>query len=1072
MKQGEYHFLEGGGEMGALTRAKDWATTPVGAVENWPQSLRTTLGIVLNSQFPMFLWWGPDLVCFYNDAYRPSLGENGKHPHILGMKAKEAWSEIWDIIKPMIDQVLQEGKGVWNENTLIPIYRNGEIEDAYWTFSYGPVHDESGHIAGVLVTCTETTETIRIHKNLEESGEQLHFAIEAAELGTWDYNPITHKFYANHRTRSWFGLSLDDEVGISDSLNVISDDDKPSVEKAIAEALQFSSGGNYSIEYTIVQPDTKERITVQVRGKVFFNESKQAIRFNGTMQDITNQVNARRKVEESEKRFRNVADSAPVLIWMSDTNKKSYFFNKAWLEFTGRTELQESGDGWKEGIHPEDYDRFIGHNSASFDARKSFYIEYRLKRYDGEYRWLSENGTPRFTADGIFEGYVGACMDIHERVVNRKKLIENEERLQIVIKASDLATWKLNVKTSEVSYSDRYLEILGYEKDAELTHEQILKHLHPNDLKIRKKAYLEAYRTGTLHYASRIIWNDGSIHWIEGRGKVFYDEENKPDHLIGTVRDITEERNYQQRLLEREQKFRLLADSMPQFIWTSDLNGNLNYFNEAVYKYTGLNKDDIFKGGWLQIVHPEERRENIAEWLQSVRSGEDFLFEHRFKRHDGEYRWQLSRAIPQRDADGKIQMWVGTSTDIQEQKMFAQELEKLVRERTRKLNEMNEALAKSEERYHLMVAEILDYSIIYLSPEGTIENWNKGAERIKGYKAAEIIGKHFSIFYTAEDRKNHLPQRLIEQSVHTGRAIQEGWRVRKDGSLFWASVVITAIHDEENSIIGFSKVTHDLTEKKQASDKIKLNAAQLELKNKELEKMNAELKSFAYISSHDLQEPVRKIQTFATRIMEKEMDALSETGKNYFIRMKDESYRMQTLIEDLLAYTRTGTTERIFKRTDLKEVVAEVKEEFADVLAHNQGTIDVGPMCLVNVIPFQIRQLLQNLISNSLKFAKAETPSRIEVSSRIVDGSEVKNARLSPQIKYCHLSISDNGIGFEAQYKDRIFEVFQRLHGKHQYKGTGIGLAIVKKIVENHNGVIVATSELGEGATFDIYLPI
>src|ERR1700721_2148296 len=138
-----YPFLAGGGEMGQLTRSKNWADTCIGTPDKWPQSLRTTLSILLNSKFPMFLWWGPELICFYNDAYRPSLGQNGKHPTILGQPAKEAWWEIWTIIKPLIDQVLTTGQSTWSEDQLIPIFRNGSIEDVYWTFSYSPVNDES-----------------------------------------------------------------------------------------------------------------------------------------------------------------------------------------------------------------------------------------------------------------------------------------------------------------------------------------------------------------------------------------------------------------------------------------------------------------------------------------------------------------------------------------------------------------------------------------------------------------------------------------------------------------------------------------------------------------------------------------------------------------------------------------------------------------------------------------------------------------------------------------------------------------------------------------------------------------
>src|SRR4051812_36086011 len=169
MDSTQQDFLANGGEMGQLTRALDWSKTKVGPIESWPQSLRTTLGLLLNSKFPMFLFWGPEHICFYNDAYRPSLGNDGKHPFILGQKGVDSWPEIWDFIKPLIDQVLIEGEATWHEDQLLPIYRNGKMEDVYWTFSYSPVNNESGKPAGVLVICNETTENIKLVKKLEDS---------------------------------------------------------------------------------------------------------------------------------------------------------------------------------------------------------------------------------------------------------------------------------------------------------------------------------------------------------------------------------------------------------------------------------------------------------------------------------------------------------------------------------------------------------------------------------------------------------------------------------------------------------------------------------------------------------------------------------------------------------------------------------------------------------------------------------------------------------------------------------------------------------------------------------------
>ncbi|MEO8759723.1 MAG: PAS domain S-box protein, partial [Bacteroidia bacterium] len=687
-------------------------------------------------------------------------------------------------------------------------------------------------------------------------------------------------------------------------------------------------------------------------------------------------------------------------------------------------------------------------------------------------RVVLAKGKALFNADNIAYRFSGTLQDITEQTLTFKRVEDAEERLQIATDIIGIATWELDLKEYTLIHTSRLAEIFGQPKSTQITHEEMRSQIHPDDLKnVVDASFQQALKTGVYEYEARVLKPTFTTCWIRAQGKVFYDKNKQAIKIIGSIKEITDEKKQQQELLESEQKFRLLADSMPQFIWTSDAEGNLNYFSQSVYNYSGLTPEQINKEGWLQIVHPDEKDENISKWLHSVKTGEEFIFEHRFRRHDGEYRWQLSRAIPQRNEDGIIQKWVGTSTDIEDQKMFASQLKKQVDMRTKELKKLNEELIKSEVRYHLMVNEIQDYAIIFLNKDGVIENWNRGAKKIKGYDDNEIIGKNFSVFYTEEDRNTNLPKKLLEIALQTGKATHEGWRVKKDTSLFWAHIVITAIHDEKKNIIGFTKVTHDLTDKKQANDRIKLDAEQLELKNKELEKMNAELQSFAYVSSHDLQEPLRKIQTFATRILEKEHANLSDNGKNYFHRMQESANKMQTLIEDLLTYSRTNTTENIFKNTDLTELINEVKNDFKEVLAENHATIEIGEMCEAVIIPFQFRQIMQNLIGNSLKFAKPDVPPHIIIKSEIVKGADLNNESLSEEKNYCHISISDNGIGFDEQYKDRIFEVFQRLHGKAEYKGTGIGLAIVKKIIENHNGIITASGKLNEGATFDIYIP-
>lgn len=919
-------FLSGGGEMGELTRNYDWAQTSLGATDQWPQSLRTTLSILLNSKFPMFLWWGPKLICFYNDAYRPSLGNNGKHPYALGKPGEEIWPEIWSIIKPLIDNVLINGEATWSEDQLIPIYRNGRLEDVYWTFGYSPVYDEDVMPAGVLVTCTETTEKVKNLHRLNESKEQLQFAIEAAELGTWDYNPFTNKFTANNRLKEWFGLPPDTEIELQTALDAIAEKDRERVTTIIQRALDYSSGGHYNTEYTIANSVSGKEIIVLAKGKARFDENKRAYRFNGTLQDITEQVLARKKVEESEQRVRTIIENAPFPIGVyTGKEMRIAFANQSILDIWGKGN-DVIGKLYAEVLPELENQEVFKQLDSVFTTGVSFYAKnQRIDLVvDGQLRpfYFNYSFIALFDTTGQVYGVMSTAADVTDLNISKTKTEESEKRLSIVVNASELGMWELNLKTGATHYSDRYLEILGYEKGVVLNHTQLLKHLHPEDRPHRDKAFEKAYQTGQLHFESRLVLNDHSIRWVAAKGKVFYNEEQEPVKLVGTIQDITEEKNYQNDLEEREQKFRLLADSMPQFVWTGDAAGNLNYFNQSVYNYSGLSPEQVHKEGWLQIVHPDEREKNVKSWMDSVQTGNDFNFEHRFRRYDGEYRWQLSRAIAQRDAAGTIQMWVGTSTDIQDQKVFVNELERQVRERTR-----------------------------------------------------------------------------------------------------------------------------------------------------ELEQMNAELKSFAYVSSHDLQEPLRKIQTFASRILERDIHNLSESGKNYFGRIQSAAKRMQALIDDLLAFTRVNSTERKFEYIHLGHIVNEVKAEFEETIQEKQAIIEFHEMCEANIIPFQFRQMMHNLIGNALKFTIPERLPHIIIKSEIAKGSRWPHEKLAPQKLYCHISISDNGIGFEPRFNKQIFEVFQRLHTKEQYEGTGIGLAIVKKIVENHSGAIRASGHLNKGATFDIYLP-
>lgn len=359
-------------------------------------------------------------------------------------------------------------------------------------------------------------------------------------------------------------------------------------------------------------------------------------------------------------------------------------------------------------------------------------------------------------------------------------------------------------------------------------------------------------------------------------------------------------------------------------------------------------------------------------------------------------------------------------------------------------------LSRSEDQYHKMVEEVEDYAILMLDSCGHIVNWNKGAEKIKGYSEREIVGKHFSIFYTGDDQTAKLPERLMEKARVEGKAVHEGWRVRKDGTTFWGSTVITSLHGDHNEVVGFSKVTRDLTERKVWEDKLQQYTRQLEAQNRELQQ-------FAYIAAHDMKEPLRKIQYYHSLMLEAPISV--EKRDSYLQRSAEAAGRMRGLIDDLLAFTRIAEPVESFEQVDMNALIAEVWQFYRETVDRIPAEMVVDDLPPMLGIPFQLRQLVVNLIGNSIKYRSPERPLRIRITGGLTG-------------KFYQFSISDNGIGFEMEQTERIFEMFQRLHRRDQYPGTGIGLTICRKVMENHKGHIEGRGAPGQGASFDCYFPV
>ncbi len=401
-------FLRGGGEMGALMRAYDWTKHPLGRPDTWPAPLRTSLRVLLNTGHPMYLWWGPELYCFYNDAYRQSIGAE-RHPSSLGARGREVWDEIWDIIGPQIDQVMSGGAATWAENALVPITRDGVREDVYWTYSYGPIDDEkaASGVGGVLVVCTETTDQVMAAQRLAASEERVQFALTAGNgVGTWDWDVPNDRVIADERFAKIYGVDPERAktgAPIAEFFRSIHPDDTAAVSAHIAEVL--ATGADFSAEYRLLQADGSERWVV-AQGRAFLDETGVPVRFPGVSFDIT----PRKRVEQSLRdlntdlaRMVIERSAEPGTTWQVSPNLLSVIdmsdgkflrVNPAWAIELGWSEEELTGAPYADFVHPDD----LAASFAAFEQVQNglpvLNFENRYRTRSGEYEWLSWVAVP------------------------------------------------------------------------------------------------------------------------------------------------------------------------------------------------------------------------------------------------------------------------------------------------------------------------------------------------------------------------------------------------------------------------------------------------------------------------------------------------------------------------------------------------------------------------------------------------------------------------------------------------------------------------------------------------------
>ncbi len=557
-KTGPSGRIYGTGEMADLVRGFDWSKTPLGPIESWRDPLLTCVNLLLSSRHPMFLWWGPEAIQFYNDAYRPSFGVGAHHPSALGQPARECWTEIWSQIERRLARVMGKGESAWYENQLVPILRNGRLEEVYWTWSDSPVRDAEGNVVGVMVACSETTDQVMAERELSRNRERLQLALESAGLATWSYDPRAESFTADANMQRIFGAPA--PAGDHDFWQkLLHPDDRLAAREEFEAAL--AGVRPYNLEYRVLHPNGVRWI--RSKGKVVEAEDGTKGMF-AIVEDITEtkvaemELQARaRELRESQRIGRmgswRLVLSTGELTWSEEVYRlMDHDPSLPVLNFAVQPEIMEA----------DSLRRLQAVVDRCIATGESYELDTKMYLPSGKTVWLATRGEAVYSPDGGGpdggggQGKVvelrGTVRDITDRKLTEEELRSSEERLQLALETACMGTWTYDAGTG-LSTGDATMQRMFGSPRATGDFNYWIEFVHPEDRAAVEEQFRAAI-SGLAPYESeyRILRpTDGEVRWIRSRGRIV-EAPDRPLHMTVIVEDVTDRKSTEAVLLRTE----------------------------------------------------------------------------------------------------------------------------------------------------------------------------------------------------------------------------------------------------------------------------------------------------------------------------------------------------------------------------------------------------------------------------------------------------------------------------------------------------------------------------------------
>lgn len=796
--------------------------------------------------------------------------------------------------------------------------------------------------------------------------------------------------------------------------------------------------------------------------------------------------------------LRTVINSLPDPIYVKDSQSRFLMSNLACAKLLGAAGPEELFNKSDFNFFPKEFaERFVADEQKVIQSGETLNcVESAVNNDSGQMRWMQTTKIPRRDSSGKIIGLIGISRDITE-----------------LKRAKDTYSKELEQRTAQLSQEHLLLRTLVdnlpdaiYAKDMEgrktLANPADLNNLHcetesealgKNDFDFFPRDAAEKFWADdqkvfqgepVINREEYFSDKKGEKKWLLTSKLPLRNEDGKILGLIGVGRDITKQKLAEVSLAYEQRLFQQLLETLPDGIYFKDRDSRFVRVSRSKAKAT------------LQVVRrrylaehpnklPDEWPPHLADvkafmaWLIGKTDFDTYSEDHaRASREDemgiirtgqpimgklgkteianGETVWWLSTKMPWRDENGEIIGTFGTSLDIT------------------RLKAAQEAL----DRERILLRTLIDHM-----PDAIYIKDKSGRFLLNNPAHAQRRGVTSPDDMRGKTDFDYFPPELAEQfSVDEKKIMETGEPLINQenftsmygakGEKRWVLVSKALWRDEKGEILGTVGITHDIHEFKIAQEALRASEEKLREFTARLERSNRELQDFAYVASHDLQEPLRKIVVFGERLKEKAAERLEPETLDYLGRMQKAASRMQKLIDDLLTFSRVTTKAHPFAPIDLAHTAREVIDDLEGRIETTNGRIDLGNLPAIDAEPMQMRQLFQNLIGNALKFRRPEVPPVVKIEAKIFSGILPQAPADAPVQKLCELTVSDNGIGFDEKYLDRIFNVFQRLHTRNEYEGTGMGLAIARKIVLYHGGHITAKSSPGKGATFIVTMPV